>query len=190
MTARRARQPFADLGQGGERCRWRSRPRPRRRRDGGPGRRACWCRSTRWRRGSSAGAARIAVLMPCRTMSAAGRRLVETAPPGAEQGGDRHGRDQPSTRSRTPPWPGMRLPLSLMSQARLAADSNRSPACSLTARTALSTAMPSVTAGRRGAPRTARQGWRRAPPRQAPAQVLLGDTAGASCGPPNPRPAK
>ncbi len=47
----------------------------------------------------------------------------------------------PSARSRTPPCPGMRLPVSLVSQARLAADSKRSPACSIAARAPLRSPM-------------------------------------------------
>src|SRR6185437_6584755 len=95
---------------------------------------------------------------------------------------------KPSSRSRTPPWPGMRPLESLTPKYRFAIDSARSPACATTARSpatigfhgsigapiAAATATPAIMAAT-------------TPPKR-PDQVLLGLMRGARRGPPKVRP--
>ena len=89
----------------------------------------------------------------------------------------------PSTRSSTPPWPGMRWPLSLTPKWRLKPDSTKSPACS----TMPSRALASTSGQTEGAPSqsaaTAPTTMPAAMPPRSPAQVLFGLMRGASFGP-------
>ena len=96
----------------------------------------------------------------------------------------------PSTRSSTPPWPGMIVPESFTPKRRFTADSKRSPACA-----AIESGTRQKSAGheRAGPGQTASQPARDdrgGKPASAPDHVFFGDTRGQSFGPPIARPPK
>src|SRR4051812_23536190 len=97
---------------------------------------------------------------------------------------------KPSSRSMTPPWPGINFPASLAPKRRLIADSNRSPAWA-TAESSKATMPMKImfSIANNFATATAAISAPMRPP-TAPDQVLLGLTLGASFGPPMARPAK
>src|SRR5260370_39922867 len=92
------------------------------------------------------------------------------------------------SRSISPPWPGIRPLVSLTSNLRLSADSNRSPSSDTTA-----AARPTQNSASSRFVQRASSRPREAPasaPTIAPDQVLPGETLGHSLGPPIKRPAK
>src|SRR6185503_15660372 len=94
----------------------------------------------------------------------------------------------PSTRSITPPWPGINELVSLAPKRRLMADSAKSPACAT--KESIAPVAASRTAELSGTANQNRAAMielaTSAPTR--PAQVLLGETRGHSLGPPISRP--
>src|SRR5262249_18880009 len=96
----------------------------------------------------------------------------------------------PSSRSISPPCPGMRRLESLASNRRLRKDSKRSPACAKSDNTTASMASANHTVSDANFATTIATATAASKPPSAPAQVFFGLTCGMSLGPPTPPPKK